>query len=146
MVQLATDSNCIFYLFTDDFFFLASRTFLVCFLSVLNGHMSRGRLQFLMDRSWCINTPICFPPYGITLLLEPANAEIRDVGSIPGPGRSLEEGMATQSSILAGRISWTEEPGRLQSTGLQRVGHDWSNWACKLHLPKWYLFLITRFC
>ena len=36
----------------------------------------------------------------------------------------LEEGMATQSSILAWRISWTEGPGGLQSIGLQRVGHD----------------------
>ena len=36
----------------------------------------------------------------------------------------LEEGMATHSSVLAWRIPWTEEPGRLQSTGLQRVGHD----------------------
>ena len=35
----------------------------------------------------------------------------------------LEEGMATQSSILAWRIPWTEEPGGLQSTGSQRVGH-----------------------
>ena len=36
----------------------------------------------------------------------------------------LEEGMATHSSILAWRIPWTEEPGRLQSIGLHRVGHD----------------------
>ena len=36
----------------------------------------------------------------------------------------LEKEMATHSSILAWRIPWTEEPGRLQSTGLQRVGHD----------------------
>ena len=36
----------------------------------------------------------------------------------------LEKGMATHSSILAWRISWTEEPGGLQSMGLQRVGHD----------------------
>ena len=41
----------------------------------------------------------------------------------------LEEGMATHSRILAWRITQTEEPGRLQSTGLQRVGHDWSNLA-----------------
>ena len=34
----------------------------------------------------------------------------------------LEEGMATHSSIVAWRIPWTEEPGRLQSTGSQRVG------------------------
>ena len=36
----------------------------------------------------------------------------------------LEEGMATHSGVLAWRIPWTEEPGRLQSTGSQRVGHD----------------------
>ena len=36
----------------------------------------------------------------------------------------LEEGTATLSSILAWRIPWTEEPGRLQSVGSPRVGHD----------------------
>ena len=36
----------------------------------------------------------------------------------------LEKEMATHSSILAWRIPWTEEPGRLQSIGLQRVGHN----------------------
>ena len=39
---------------------------------------------------------------------------------------SLEEEMATHSSILAWRIPWTEEPGGLQSVGLKRVGHDWA--------------------
>ena len=45
---------------------------------------------------------------------------------VPSPGREnpLEKGMATHSSILAWRIPWSEEPGRLQSMGLQRVGHD----------------------
>ena len=44
----------------------------------------------------------------------PANAgDVRDLNSIPGLGRSLEEGMATHSSILAWRIPWTEEPGGL---------------------------------
>ena len=38
----------------------------------------------------------------------------------------LQRGMATQYSISAWRIPWTEEPGRLQSMGLQRVGHDWA--------------------
>ena len=37
----------------------------------------------------------------------------------------LEEGMATHSSILAGKSLWTEVPGGLQSTGLQRVRRDW---------------------
>ena len=36
----------------------------------------------------------------------------------------LEKGVATPSSILAWRIPWTEEPDRLQSIGLQSVGHD----------------------
>ena len=36
----------------------------------------------------------------------------------------LEKEMATHSSILTWRVPWTEEPGGLQSTGLQRVGHD----------------------
>ena len=36
----------------------------------------------------------------------------------------LEKGMATHSSILAWRSSWTEEPGRLESLWLQRVGHE----------------------
>ena len=37
----------------------------------------------------------------------------------------LEKGMPIQSSILAWRIPWTEDPGGLQSMGSQRVGHDW---------------------
>ena len=41
-----------------------------------------------------------------------------------GWGDPLERGMATHSSILAWRIPWTEEPGRLQPMGSQRVGHD----------------------
>ena len=48
-----------------------------------------------------------------------------DLGSIPGSGRSCGKGMATHSIILAWRIPWTEEPGELQSVGLQRVGHYW---------------------
>ena len=37
---------------------------------------------------------------------------------------ALEKEMATLSSVLAWRISWTEKPGRLQSMGSHRVGHD----------------------
>ena len=55
-----------------------------------------------------------------------------NVGSIFGSGRPPEKGMATHSSILAWKITRTEEPGRLQSTGLQRVRHDWS----ETHTPK----------
>ena len=42
---------------------------------------------------------------------------------------SLEEGMATHSRIRAWRIPWTEEPDGLQSIGLPRVTHDWSDLA-----------------
>ena len=54
-----------------------------------------------------------------------------------GQEKPLEKEMATHSSILAWRIPWTEEPGGLQSTGLQRVRHDW---ATSLSLE-----LITQF-
>ena len=47
----------------------------------------------------------------------------RQVRSL-GWEETLEEGLATHSSIIAWRIPWTEERGRLQSIGLQRVGHD----------------------
>ena len=49
---------------------------------------------------------------------------VGDLGSIPGVGRSLEEGVTTLSSILAWRIPWTEESGGLQSMQLQKVGHN----------------------
>ena len=58
----------------------------------------------------------------------PANAgDMRDVGSIPGSGRSLEEEVANHSSVLAWRIPWTKEPGGLWSIGSQRFGHVLSN-------------------
>ena len=41
-----------------------------------------------------------------------------------GRGDTLEKETATHSSILAWKIPWTEEPGRQQSMGSQRVGHD----------------------
>ena len=44
-----------------------------------------------------------------------------DPGLIPGLGRSPEKEMTTHSSILAWEIPWTEEPGRLQPMGSQRV-------------------------
>ena len=46
---------------------------------------------------------------------------VGDLGSIPGWEDPLEKGLATPSSILAWDIPWTEEPGRLQSMGSQRV-------------------------
>ena len=60
----------------------------------------------------------------------PAKAgDVRNSGSIPGSGRSPGEGTATHTNILAWEIPWTEEPGRLQSTGLPTVRYDCSNLA-----------------
>ena len=51
-----------------------------------------------------------------------------DPGSTPGSGRSPGEGKAAHSIILAWRVPWTEEPGKLQSMGSQRVRHDWATY------------------
>ena len=51
-------------------------------------------------------------------------ADAGDKGSIPESGRYLGGGHATHSSVLAWRIPWTEEPGGLQSMGLQRVRYS----------------------
>ena len=67
--------------------------------------------------SWVVR----IPPVGPDGKESACNAG--DLGSIPGSGRPLEEGMATHSSILVWRIPWTEEPGGLQSTG-RGAGHD----------------------
>ena len=62
----------------------------------------------------------------------------------------LEKEMATYCSILAWRITWTEEPGGLQSMGLQRVGHDWvtthTNTLMALILDPWPFSLAICHC
>ena len=50
--------------------------------------------------------------------------DTRDAVSFPGSGRSPGVGKVTCSSNPAWETPWTEEPGELQSMGLQRVGHD----------------------
>jgi len=60
-------------------------------------------------------------PLGSVVKESPCNEG--DLGSIAGLGRYAERDRMSLSSILAWRISWTEEPSRLQSIALQRVGH-----------------------
>ena len=55
----------------------------------------------------------------------------------------LEEEMAIHSSTMAWKIPWTEEPGRLQSMGLQRVGHDW---ATSLSLSYMCIYMYMCVC
>ena len=61
-------------------------------------------------------------PGGTVVKNLPANAG--DAGSIPVSGRSLKEEMAIHSSILAWKIPWTKDPGRLQSIWSYRVRHN----------------------
>ena len=60
-----------------------------------------------------------------------------------GRENPLEKEMATHSSTLAWRIPWMEEPGRLQSVGTQRVGHDW---VTSPHLPDLILYFLAYLC
>ena len=65
----------------------------------------------------------------------PANTgDTGDAGSILGQEDPLEEEMPTHSSIAAWKISWTEEPGVLQSMGLQRFAHDCTHTHMPLHI------------
>ena len=61
-------------------------------------------------------------PGGLVVKNLPANAQ--DTDSILGQEDPLEKKMTTHSSILAWKISWTEEPGGLPSMGSHRVRHD----------------------
>ena len=72
------------------------------------------------------------------LILQAPSQELQEtwVWSL-GQENPLEEGMATHSSTLAWKIPQTEEPGGLQSTGLQRVPHNWSHLA-HTHCPHNY--------
>ena len=58
----------------------------------------------------------------------------------------LEEDMATDSSILAWRIPWTEEPGMLQSMGSQRVSHDWATKHTHIYIYTYTHIYVYIFC
>ena len=52
-------------------------------------------------------------------------------------GHISEKAMAPHSSTLAWKIPWAEEPGRLQSMGSRRVGHDWATWLSLFTFMHW---------
>ena len=85
---------------------------------------SAHRIRFQLQESWASllaqmvkNLPLDSLPSEPSL---PKDARVHSLGLEP-----LEKAMATHSSILDWKISWTEEPGGLQSMGSQRIGHDW---------------------
>ena len=81
-------------------------------------------------------SPSTFPV--AQMIKNPPSMRVTCVWSL-GREDTLEEGTATHSSILAWKISWTEEPGGVQSMGSQRVRHDWASrwedgfWRIKGH-------------
>ena len=84
---------------------------------------SAHRIRFQLQESWASlvaqmvkNLPLVSLPSEPSL---PKEVRVHSLGPEP-----LEKAMVTHSSILAWKISWTEEPGRLQSMGSQRIGHD----------------------
>ena len=88
----------------------------------LAGRFLTTGATFYLPSNWPI------PPITLTSLVaqtvKASAYNVGDLGSIPGSGRSSGEEMATHTSTLAWKIPWTEEHGRLQSMGLERVRHD----------------------
>ena len=96
--------------------------------SVGGALLSKSLIQFSVDGWGCV--PSLLFTWGQAMVDLPGGSDGKasaytagDLGSIPGLGR-WEKEMATHSSTLAWKIPWTEECSRLQSMGLQRVGHD----------------------
>ena len=119
---------CHFYL---RFFFSTCITFLkmhYCFYFKQAIIFQRNVKWEIFFFNWCI-VDLGFPS-GLAVKCPPAvqesqEVQVRSLGQEDPP----EAGTATHSSILAWRMPWTEEPGRLQSIWSQRVSHNWSNLA-----------------
>ena len=100
-------------------------------LELGRGHTQASAFKSVLWRSWMIRKSwgavISFHIYMSWVAQMVKNAPAMWETRVCFLGREdlQEEDMATQSSILAWRIPWTEEPGRLESMGSQRVGHDW---------------------
>ena len=75
-----------------------------------------------------LRVPMGLPRWLVVKNPSPSAGDERDMGSISGSGRSPGGGHGNPPSITW-RIPWTEEPRGLQSTGLQRVGYNWSDLA-----------------
>ena len=85
-------------------------------------------IVFIFYLEWMETCPVAWGAFQVAVEMKnlPASAgDIRDEVRSPGQEDPLEKEMATHSSILAWRIPWTEEPGGLQSMGLQRVYVVW---------------------
>ena len=74
----------------------------------------------------------------------PAMQELQEIQiHFPGQEEPVEEGMAAHSGTLAWRIPWTEEPGGLQSIGLQSVKQEWSDLAHTQHFENIQMYTVV---
>ena len=106
-----TTINCLYLLFTE--------TFMVLDCSSREGGESLNNILYF-NRSHSYITSSLVPQ-----MVKHLPTMWETWVQSPGWGDLLEKEMATHSSTLAWKSPWTEEPGRLQSMGSQRVGHDW---------------------
>ena len=102
------------------------------------GEVSRGKLSLVLKAAWIVSDSLgCWNPgslaqvsfFNVALYCQgfPGGSDsqesacnARDLGLIPGSGRSSGEGMATHSSVLAWELPWTEEPA-----GVRGVTDSW---------------------
>ena len=86
--------------------------------------------------------------FSVVLMVKNPSVNAGDIGSIMAREHLLEEALASHSSILAWKSPWIEKPDELQSIGLHKVGHNWSDLACTNAL--WhkgmmkYLILVSK--
>ena len=90
---------------------------------MLTGGSGENSAANLVHAHWQISLPDDWASLVAQLIKNPPAMQETQVQSLGGED-PLEKEIATHSSILAWKIPWTEKPGRLQSMGSQRVGHD----------------------
>ena len=99
-----------------------------------------GTLDSNLKQKACLSWEVCLSHLVAQLVKNlPAMWKTR-VRSL-GQEDALEKAMTTHSSILAWRIPWTEEPGRIQSCGLKRVWHGWATLSPRRKLASAYSVL-----
>ena len=108
------------------------------YLGFLSSHnSSRWTDELILIKDWALArfvysfnhsfTTYCTPAWVVLVVNLPASAgDATDPGSILGLGRSPRVGNGTPLQYSCPESSWAEEPGGLQSMGLQSVGHDWT--------------------
>ena len=107
-------------------------------------NFQRRMFQTEVDRKSFSTSPFFFPELNSCILLQGASLLAQMVKNLPAMQEAwvlslgwedpMDENMGTHSNILAWRIPWREEPGGVQSTGWQRVGHDWATKPSIAHL------------